>query len=163
MPGWLILLILVAMLAGAVVVLAERRTDQKRRAERRRRFELRDTGERVPLAPPKEPTARRDLAEVTAFIASDPAALSRRSANGEAGVDPDPAVMPVVPRSTIVPRGRFVHTPDGEMLLTEPPFTLRETVFTKRNGRYAQALLRRLPPWLMICPKVRLDSMLTPT
>jgi hypothetical protein len=62
-----------------------------------------------------------------------------------------------------VTHGRFVNTPDGEMLLTEPPFKLRDTVFSRRNGRYAQALLRRLPPWLMICPRVRLDSILTPT
>lgn len=57
----------------------------------------------------------------------------------------------------------MVLTPDGEMIITTPPFRLRETILSPREAAYAAAISRRLPRGLVLCPKVRLESLLTPT
>ncbi len=168
MTGWMILAFLVLMAIASVVVVVVTRTDERKRQERRRRFELTDTGERIPLAPPlPEPTDQPASEEVAAFLASGPlvpVGPGDNLAGTRTEIEPDPEVIPLVPEAEgRSPLGRFVHTPDGEMLLTTPPFRLRETIMSRRNGRYTLALLRRLPPWLVISPKVRLDSILTPT
>jgi hypothetical protein len=59
--------------------------------------------------------------------------------------------------------GRLVNTPDGEMILTTPPFALRGPLFPGRSGRFVNMLMRRVPAWVAVCPKVRLDALLTPT
>lgn len=165
MPGWLVVVILLAMVTGAIVIVVVSKTDEKRRSQRLRRFELRDTGERLPLAaPPSEAAPAEPPKEDGTYLFNGVRVNAGTvSKDPRAEIEPDPGFIPEpTEEHKSAPHGRFVNTPDGEMLLTEPPFRLRETLFTKRNGRYAQALLRRLPPWLMICPRVRLDSILTP-
>ncbi len=114
----------------------------RQRDARRRRYVLNESGERLPMA------------------------------EGDSASDPPKAVqeLPSIPPTSVphvsrpVPTGgRMVTTPDGEMILTTPPFALREAVFSSRTGRFVNAVTRRLPPWIIVCPKVRLDALLTPT
>jgi hypothetical protein len=59
--------------------------------------------------------------------------------------------------------GRMVQTPDGEMILTTPPFALRNAIFGRSVGRFVNALYRRVPAWVIVCPRVRLDTLVVPT
>ncbi len=138
--GLLILGVLIAATAAALA-LRGKSDDQKAAADRRRRFAIKDTDERLPMAPDRVPV-------VPATIIGD--------------VLQPPSLPVPTPRAGGV-QGRIVHTPDGEMILTTPPFALREMLFTSRAGRFVNMLSRRVPAWVMICPRVRLDSLLTPT
>lgn len=138
------LIILGVLFAATVVLLALRGKSAQQQAveDRRRRFAIQDTGERVGLAP------------------------ERPQALPVAPIDDGPPPVPI-PRPIRIPppavEGRIVHTPDGEMMLTTPPFALREALFTSRLGRFVNLLSRRVPAWVMLCPRVRLDSLLVPT
>jgi len=166
MPGWLIILIIAVMLAGSVVIVWVTRTEERRREARKQRFELNDQSVRLPMAEPRNPRQANAGAveEAAAFLARDQSATFRPDPRG--GIDPDPA-GPVITdplaggESRLL--GRVVETEDGESIITTPPFRLRESVFSKRHGRFATALIRRLPPWLVIAPRVRLDALVTPT
>lgn len=142
-----VLLILLAIVTVGVIVAAlwfvlRSPLQSRARREARRRYELKESGERLPLAeesaqPEAPPAVREDM-----------------------GV---PIVSaPYTPRPPGV-TGRMVTTPDGDLLLTNPPFALRDMVFSQRTGRFVNAITRRLPPWIIVCPKVRLDAILTPT
>ncbi len=139
--GLLILVLLVAAIAVGVA-LRGKSAQKKAVEDRRRRFAIQDTGERVPMAPERE--------LVAAIPVSDEGSLPI----------PSPRVIASAPPAV---QGRIVHTPDGEMMLTTPPFVLREALFTSKTGRFVNLLSRRVPAWVMICPRVRLDSLLTPT
>jgi len=60
------------------------------------------------------------------------------------------------------PASRRVMTPNGPMELTSPPFTLRSSIMSSRERWYARAISVKLPSGFVICPKVRLDTLLTP-
>lgn len=154
----LILVLLAAVVGGAVAVaIAMRRHQAEERRRRERRFEVPETAERVPLVEDEAAVARRAerRAELVGFLARDEA-LAEAAADA-ASVDDDPFA------SEPPPQARFVSTPEGEMLLTAPPFELRASLFTDRAGRYATAIARRLPPWVVIAPRVRLETLLSPT
>lgn len=138
-------LIILALLAASIglFVLVKRRAREVGRAESvRKRFAL-DPSEkgRIPLAP--ENTARL-LPNPLLDQVAEPITMPRnRGETGEAG--------------------RLVHTPDGEMILTRPPFALKGNVFSSRVGGYVNGLSRRLPAWVVACPRIRMDSLVTPT
>lgn len=149
-----VLILFVLLAAGAAVVAvvaALRRREAEEQRRRQRRFELPETGQRVPLvdgsaqdrAGGRTPEERLELAAFLGRVSTDD------SDGTVADVDAPPA--------------RFVTTPDGDMLLTQPPFQLRPSLFTDRAARYATAIARRLPPWVVISPRVRLDTLLSPT
>jgi hypothetical protein len=161
MSAWLVLLILGLMAVVSVIIVIVTRRDESIREKQRERFELRDTGERVPLvdstAPP--PPAPKPIGEIATFISSDAPETTTVGETRE-----DKALTAITEGENLEPpSGRFVKTPDGESLLTSPPFRRRESIFSKRHGRYALWLTRRLPPWLVVCPKVRLDTLVLPT
>jgi len=139
--GLLILAVLIVAVAAAMA-LRGKANEQKTAQERRRRFAIQDTCERVPLAPERAPSAPMALSDEGGLAA--------------------PAPRPSAVRAASV-QGRIVHTPEGEMILTTPPFALREVLFTAKSGRFVNLLSRRVPSWIMLCPRVRLDSLLTPT
>lgn len=165
MSGWMVLLILGLMVVISVIVIVISRREEARREQRRQRFELMDTGQRVPFAeerlePPLQ--APKPIAEIAGFISTEaPAAPPEavQETREERALD----VITQGEENLTAPTGRFVKSADGEMLLTAPPFRRREAIFSKRHGRYALALTRRLPPWLAVCPKVRLDTLVSPT
>jgi hypothetical protein len=151
----LVLILIVLLAAGgavAAVIAISRRREAEAQRRRQRRFELPETGDRVPLVEPDDQEAaaggrtREDRLELAAYL-------------GRVGVDDND--MTVADAES--PQARFVTTPDGDMLLTQPPFQLRPSLFTDRAARYATAIARRLPPWVVICPRVRLDTLLSPT
>jgi hypothetical protein len=160
MSGWLVLLILMVMVVVSVIIIVVTRREETRREAQRRRFELTDSGERVPLAPPSAPKAApKPIEEIAAFVGTEAA---RPVVLDETRTE-QPADAVTADESAAVVRGRFVQSADGEMLLTTPPFKLRGSIYSKRHGRYALGLIRRLPPWLTVCPKVRLDTIVSPT
>lgn len=160
MSGWLVLLILGLMVVISVIIIVVTRREETRREKQRERFELRDTGERLPLAGPKAPVEPpRPIEEIATFVSTEIADDKRAEETRE-----DKALTAIAEGEDLkLPTGRFVKTPDGESLLTTPPFKRRESIFSKKHGRYAQSLTRRLPPWLVVCPKVRLDTLVSPT
>lgn len=154
MAAWILGIIGVAVLAAAIVAIATSGPKARAREERRRRFHLEETGERIDLAGERAnapaPVAIEEVAPVTA--------VPPRQAEAE------PAIVETQdPRPSRKALGRLVMTPDGEAILTTPPFELREAIFTHKSGRYVSALYRRVPPWVVVCPKVRLDALLMPT
>lgn len=58
---------------------------------------------------------------------------------------------------------RRVMTPNGPMELTSPPFKLRNSIMTWRERAYARAITARMPSGYVLCPQLRLDTLLVPT
>jgi hypothetical protein len=167
--AWILGVGLLGVVVAAVAVIATRPA-ARARAERRRRYLLPETDQRVPLAEPSQPP-HAGPPEVELALAGPDAHVPRRSglsvaATAEA-VDADRAAAGGLPIPQRTPAGRItgrlVRTLEGEAILTTPPFVLRSGVFTPRQARFASALMRRLPAWAVLCPKVRLDTLLTPT
>ncbi len=57
---------------------------------------------------------------------------------------------------------RRVMTPNGPMDLTAPPFRLRHSSRSWRERAYARAITARMPSGYVLCPQLRLDSLLVP-
>lgn len=164
MSGWTVLIILVLMVVVSVIIIVVTKREETRREQRRQRFELMDTGQRLPLAEDRPPPPPGPIGEIAGFVATEaPPAPSTLSANVIETREEKLVEEILHGKAEPVPQGRFVQSADGEVLLTTPPFRKREAIFSKRHGRYALALARRLPPWLVICPKVRLDTLVSPT
>lgn len=173
MPGWVIVAIIAAMLIGSVVIVWVSRTEDRRREDRRKRFEIEDSSERVPLVTDEaQRTKRRQNQEDTAiFIGptdtpAPPRAVPDSTDDPRGGIEPDPDIATLLGDTAgeqTGSLGRVVRTPDGEAILTNPPFKLRGAVFSKRHGKYTASMMRRLPPWLVLMPRVRLDTLVTPT
>jgi hypothetical protein len=162
MAVWILGILLAAIVVAAIIALSTGGAGARARKERRERYKLEETDGRIDLASPRSP-APPPPAPVEIAPVSRPHDSQLRP-----DLPPDLAPLPAVAetqdaRPPAAPIGRMVMTPDGEMILTTPPFELREAIFTKRAGRYVASLYRRLPPWVVICPKVRLDSLLIPT
>lgn len=141
---------LLIALASAWVLHRTQKARSRAQDEARKRYQLSDTGERIafldgdpnrPRGPRLKDLLRDEGREATAQrIVSDP------SASTLVGAD-----------------ARLVQGVDGDMLLTSPPFALRLSVLGARLGRYVNRLSRRLPPWVVVCPRVRLDSIVVAT
>jgi hypothetical protein len=58
---------------------------------------------------------------------------------------------------------RRVMTPDGEMVLTAPPFALRNSILPAPAAALLHAIATRLPQGMILCPRVRLESLVEPT
>jgi hypothetical protein len=161
MSGWLVVLILALMVAASIVIIVVSRGEDVRRQKQRKRFELEDSGERVPLAPERAARPVAPIQEIASFVgtATDSGATKAAAETREERALESIAAEEDHP----VPQARFVTAIDGETLLTRPPFKRRDSIFSKRHGRYALGLIRRLPPWLAVCPKVRLDTLVAPT
>ncbi|HVU62890.1 MAG TPA: DUF2726 domain-containing protein [Phycisphaerales bacterium] len=145
---WALALLAVAMLiAVAMAVVRKQRIEREASEERRRRFSIPATGERIPLAPEKPAQPPVAIAEI-----NPPLMPERVEPPGPAGA-----------AAGAPPMGRLVNTPDGEMILTTPPFKLREAIFRPAVGRFVNGLSRRLPAWVIVCPRVRLDTLIVPT
>ncbi len=57
---------------------------------------------------------------------------------------------------------RRVMTPNGPMDLTPPPFKLRGSIMSWRERAYARAITARMPSGYVLCPQLRLDTLLVP-
>ncbi|MBX3359469.1 MAG: DUF2726 domain-containing protein [Phycisphaeraceae bacterium] len=154
-------LVLVAAAWFVVAKLSARAAEE--RAERVRRYAIRDTGERLGFAPSATETSADPQADTATTIQY----LSRGPGDEipAASIEPDLASI-----ASAEPgagdggtHGRLVTTPDGEMILTTPPFSQRPTLLSNREAEYAAAIRKRLPESLVLCPKVRLESMVMPT
>lgn len=163
---WVLGLLIAAIVVTLVLVFV-RRPEKARSAEVRKRYALEvDGAKRIPLAadrpsaPPAAPLAEIDARGVHAG--------GDASRTGAANwlvdlVREDPSPLPPIrpPASGI--GGQIVRTPDGEAVITTPPFALRTQMLTTRLGRFINRLSGRLPAWMIACPRVRLDSLVTPT
>ncbi len=154
---WALLILGLLIVAGAAAMLLRRKSaEQQAVEERRRRFALKDTGERVAMAPERAPEPKREIAETDTPIFSRTATAADALNDAAIEASSPPATVPGF-------AGRMVSTPDGEMILTTPPFALRDALFSNRSGRFVNMLARRAPAWVIVCPRVRLDALLTPT
>lgn len=102
-------------------------------------------GPRTPRDVP-EPVVSDPLAEQAAF-------LSPLDESPSAIYDESPLPAPA----------RLVLTPDGEMVLTAPPFTLRQSILPAPAAALLHAIAGRLPTGFILCPRVRLESLVEPT
>lgn len=155
---WGVIVACAAVVVAAWAAVLYRQSIAERRGRRealRRRFEIRDTGERVPLAAAAE-------ADSVAPPGSPMGAAGEAAPDFDRRADGEAVAWP-----TTTVQGRMVVTPEGEMILTEPPFVLREALLNRREAAYAEAIregIRRAgAAGLVVCPKVRLESLVTPT
>lgn len=142
---WMLVIVLGLISAAcAAVMLRTHRHREAERAQRRRRFRLEETPDRIPLR------------------ADDPHAPARQSTFTDRLRDLEALTQP--PPNTPPPAGaRLVRTIDGDATITDPPFELRASMLSLRTGRFINRLTRRLPPWIVACPRVRLDSLVLAT
>lgn len=138
---------LVVLILFALLVHRHQQREQER-SQVRRRYALKETTERMALIDTGEEVGLRSQTLRERLVAQD--AAERASS------EPDIASGPLVP-------ARMVRTIDGDMLLTEPPFELRASIMSSRSGKYVNRLTRRLPPWIVVCPRVRMDSLVHAT
>lgn len=153
------------LLAATVITLVlafVRRPEKSRSAELRKRYAIDEASAlRIPLAEPQDKTpSPSPLAEIPA----DGSGGSSRTgvsnwladrAREAAPLDPRP------PKSGV--GGTIVTTPEGETVVTTPPFALRHQVLSSRLGRFVNGLGKRLPAWMVACPRVRLEALVIPT
>lgn len=160
---WIFAILVLAIMATAVVA-AVAHPRKSRTAERRRRYALdAQNDERIPLAPEREPATRAEVPDQgTPIWASSPQhAVGKRLIDMVRASEPRVAEDPPAPALAVA--AKLVQTPDGEAILTAPPFALRSHIFTRRIGRYYNGLSRRLPAWVVACPRMRLETLVTPT
>lgn len=152
METWILGALVLAIIAALVAATVKSPIARRAEAQRRRRYELLDSAQRLPLAgtsPSADSPQDEQPAELS--LALRPGSLRDLATERS-------------PASTDTPGiGRLVMTPDGESILTHPPFALRPALFTRRIGRFVALLSRRLPAWVVCCPRVRLDTLVTPT
>lgn len=169
-----ILGILVAAIVATLVFAAVRRPEKSRAAELRKRYSI-EPGDaaRIPLAADKPPAPPpTPIAEIpfvghghsgstgTPIFERERTTARTVSSNwlGDRAREdePLPAPGPAI-------GGRIVRTADGETVITTPPFALREQMVSSRLGRFVNGLNKRLPVWMIACPRVRLETLVTPT
>ncbi len=145
------ILLLISLATGVILVLRDRREAEARRKARDERYKLEDTGKTIPLAPARSADESHPLQEIAAYLTPDPSRA-------------DEPIGPVASEHVEeAEEAREVLTEDGPMRLTEPPFEAREGLVLGRRARFASALARRVPPWILLCPRVRLDALVRPT
>lgn len=185
MIEWVLLILMLGVVGFAAWLAMRGRAEERGRAdERRRRFLIPESDERVPVyddrharqdpdAPDRISIAERpgSIQAILRTIQEEEAAskADERLAESPAGSiaplvsrrpQPERVFLPGTPNGSL---GRVVKTPDGEMVLTAPPFVARDSIFSPRRGRYVMDLSRRLPPWIALCPRVRLDALVKAT
>lgn len=158
-----ILAILVVGIVVTIVVAVVARPAGGRAAERRRRYAIEASGPRIPLAPEREAEVRGGMENGTAIFEPPAARPEMRNRLTDQARDSAPEPEPARSGGRGAGIGKIVDTPDGEMVLTTPPFELRAQVFSKRVGKYFNGLTRRLPVWVVACPRMRMESLVTPT
>lgn len=153
-----ILLLIMAAIVAAVVL----RPAKSKAADHRRRFALDDAGQpRIPLAPER---ADPPPVSIPDFLPPPEPAAPRANRLIDRALDSaSPASIDEPAPDSPAIGGRIVDTPDGEIIITSPPFALRPQLFNRRLGRYYNGLTRRLPIWVVACPRMRLDALVTPT
>lgn len=176
-------LIILGMLA-ALLRRSQRRTLHRRaRVGERHRQEILEVTGRIRLAQ-RDQGVTLDAASIDEIAASaGPRASSgdskyaseyrRRIEIADSGSASIPLVPPSapqlagaqlgVPEGGPFPGARFVKTPDGEAMITKPPFRARGSLFSRKHAAYAHLLLTKLPAWVVLCPKTRMDAIVSPT
>lgn len=152
---------LVILIGGVVLLyagiaawwwLVPERKRRRQERQRRERYAIPETRERVAIAEragAKSPSPKGELPDLPPLPptrAKDDAEIAER--------------LPSYSPTSLL--GRLVQTLDGEAILTAPPFTLRDGLMSKKGVKYYRSLVARVPAWIVVCPKVRLDSFIVP-
>ncbi len=162
---WVLGILVLAIIATIAYAVAQR-PEKKRSTEVRKRYAIDpEDGVRIPLAEerPPSPPSPGPIDDGEAVLLNDDRATPRTVtsnwlgdlARGEGERDPRPEPPAI--------GGRIVQTLDGEAVITTPPFALRSQMLSNRLGRYTNAVNKRLPAWMIACPRLRLESLVTPT
>jgi hypothetical protein len=165
----IVFLCALGLLIAAIAI--ARRPDAKKAEERRKRFVINETEQRLPLAGEKvpEPAPSQELFEPVEFTEGTiytprDKAVDRGWVDSQRGPEEMSAEAQLNNGSTKPGvTGRVVRTAEGEAIITEPPFAARGPLFTYAQGRFVNLLVRRLPVWVIVMPRVRLDALCTPT
>lgn len=159
---WVLGILLVLIVAALVYGFSGSARREKSDALRRRYAIDETNAPRIPLAaeapPPPPPVPDFDSIP---FTDGEPGPARTVSSNwlGDLARDQPPAT----PATNGVIGGRIVQTADGESIITTPPFALRPQMASNRLGRFVNGLSKRLPAWIIACPRVRLEALVTPT
>lgn len=164
-------LIFITLLVGGLLALVAWRWQRMSRAQRdrdaaRKRWVIgSNDGARIPLAP--EPGTG------TPIFASPPAPEEKVAEPVVSGplfeqavfLSPldDPPSSSGLDDAMLPAPARLVMTPDGEMVLTAPPFTLRNSILPAPAAALLQSIAGKLPAGTILCPRVRLESLVEPT
>jgi hypothetical protein len=163
---WVLGILVLAIVATLVYAVAHR-PEKQRAAEARKRYALDALdATRIPLAEEKPAAPVTPIAETNGtFIFSDDRTTPRTVNSNWLGdlAREDTGLAKVIAPEPAAVGGRLVQTADGESVLTTPPFSLRPQMLSNRLGRYTNGLSKRLPAWIVACPRVRLESLVTPT
>lgn len=158
----LVLIAGVLLTAGLYARRSAHRADEARAAWRRR-FTIPETSERLPIAEPRTPS---DEPAHPIDPGAEPPAFEPTNETSLRGVALDAPFDPVfdvwAARDASGVRGRIVDTPDGQLFLSEPPFLPKERLLDRAEAWIAREVKRRLPPGCVLCPKVRLESLVVP-
>lgn len=152
-----------AVLGAAWAVWSALRDTRRAKEDRQHaRQEIANQTVRVPMRAP-DPSPSQD--GVAAFLGASTAAP--RAEPEIATVPWSPADVDLLLRAergeAVAPDARMVETPDGPMVLTRPPFALRQALMSPRQRQYARAIALKLPSGYVVCPQVRLDALVVPT
>lgn len=147
---WLLLSIFLVIALGSAAMLfhTQRRKDREHAAARRR-YQLPESTQRIGVLDNNPDRPRGKTLRELLLDESDEAA-------GTVLRDPNASTL-------FAHESRMVQGVDGDMLLTRPPFVLRHSIVGVRLGRYLDRLSRRLQPWVVVCPRVRLDAIVAAT
>jgi len=165
MAPWMLVVGGVAFAIGGLWVLASAMS-KSRRKDAARRFSLLNLGsgdnaQRLPMRDGWRATESSEIGGMRAeAVENDPTNASLRRP-----LDWSPEEVDWLLADTQIGRGwgaRTVQTPDGPMVLTTPPFRLRKSIMNYRERAYARAVSVMLPSGYVMCPQVRLESILTP-
>lgn len=160
---WVLGILIVCTVAALVYGLTSGRGREKREDLRRRYAIDESDARRIPLAEAAQQAtpASSDQGDLI-FGGAEPGPARTVSSNWLGDLAREEPLAPAPPPIAPVV-GRIVQTPDGETVLTTPPFALRPQMVTNRLGRFVNGLSKRLPAWVVACPRVRLESLVTPT
>lgn len=161
---WVLGILIVAIIATIAFAVVSR-PEKKRSSDVRKRYAIDPReGVPIPLAEERPHAPPAELENGTLIFADDRTAPRTVTSNwlGDM-VRPDESASAIASPDLPAVGGRIVQTPDGETVITTPPFALRPQMLSNRLGRYTNAINKRLPAWMMACPRVRLESLVTPT
>ncbi|MBL0921143.1 MAG: DUF2726 domain-containing protein [Phycisphaerales bacterium] len=161
------LIVVVAALAAVALWLLGSAMSASRKKDAARRFSLLNLGsgddsQRLPMRDGWRGTEASEIGG-----ASGAGAMTDEQGGGSLRrpLDWSPEEVDWLLADTHIGRGwgaRTVQTPDGPMVLTTPPFRLRKSIMNYRERSYARAVSVMLPSGYVMCPQVRLESLLTP-
>ncbi len=166
MASWIFLVGGCVLAAAALWVFASALSKSRKKDAARRIAALNlGSGEGSKRLPMRESWRHTQAKDITGMTPEQMDAQDEAAASLRRPLDWSPEEVDWLLADTQIGRGwgaRKVMTPDGPMVLTTPPFRLKKSLMNYRERAYARAMSVMLPTGFVMCPQVRLESLLTP-